>query len=85
MNPTIEGVYTKAQEILEKHKDQELYDYMLNLAAKLEQYEMLKHHFGYFVMHAQAVAPYDVRPKHFQEALERAKKVLGEVDQAERG
>lgn len=79
MNGVIEDLYAKAQEYLEKHKDQELYDYLLSLAARIEQYEMLKHHFGYFVMHAQAVAPYDVRPKHFQEALERAKKVLKEI------
>lgn len=79
MNGVIEDLYAKAQDYLEKHKDQELYDYLLSLAAKIEQYEMLKHHFGYFVMHAQAVAPYDVRPKHFQEALERAKKVLKEI------
>ena len=37
---------------------------------------MLRHHFGYFVMHAQAVLPYDVQPRHFREALIRAKKVL---------
>ena len=80
MNPTIEGIYAKAQEALDKYKDEELYEYMLHLASELERYEMLRHHFGYFVMHAQAVAPYDVRPKHFQEALERAKKVLSETE-----
>ena len=80
MNESIEELYGKAQEYLEKHKDQELYDYLLSLASKLEQYDMLKNQFGYFVMHAQAVAPYDVRPRHFQEALERAKKFLKDAD-----
>ena len=79
MTPSIEELYAKAQEYLEKHKDQELYDYLLTLADRLEQYDLLKHHFGYFVMHAQAVAPFDVRPRHFQDALERARKVLNET------
>ncbi len=79
MTPSIEELYAKAQEYLEKHQDQELYDYLLTLADRLEQYDLLKHHFGYFVMHAQAVAPYDVRPRHFQDALERARKVLNEA------
>lgn len=79
MTPSIEELYAKAQEYLEKYEDQELYDYMLTLAARLEQYDLLKHHFGYFVMHAQAVAPFDVRPRHFQDALERARKVLNEA------
>lgn len=78
MTPSIEELYAKAQEYLEKYQDQELYDYMLTLASRLEQYDLLKHHFGYFVMHAQAVAPFDVRPRHFQDALERARKVLKE-------
>ncbi|MFZ4761952.1 MAG: hypothetical protein ACOYK8_03970 [Alphaproteobacteria bacterium] len=76
MTNIIKEVHEKAQHFLEKHGDQELYDYMLTLAANLEHAEMLKHHFGYFVMHAQAVIPYDIRPRHFREALERAKKVL---------
>ena len=79
MTQSIEELYAKAQEYLDKHQDQELYDYLLTLAAKLEQYDMLKNHFGYFVMHAQAVAPFDVRPRHFQDALERARKVLKEA------
>ena len=79
MTPSIEELYAKAQEYLEKHQDQELYDYLLTVASRLEQYDLLKHHFGYFLMHAQAVAPYDVRPRHFQDALERARKVLNEA------
>ena len=49
---------------------------MLTVAAQLEEAEMLRHHFGYFVMHAQAILPHDVQPRHFKEALARAKKVL---------
>ena len=49
---------------------------LLTLANKLEQAEMVRHHFGYFLMHAKAVCPYDARPRHFQEALDRAEKFL---------
>ena len=80
MAENIEQLYAKAEELHDKYKDKELYDWLLTLATKVEQYEMMRHHFGYFVMHAQAVLPYDVRPKHFQEALERAKKVLKEME-----
>jgi hypothetical protein len=77
MSDTISELHEKAQHYGEKYKDPELADYLLSLAAQLEEAEMLKHHFGYFVMHAQAVLPYDVQPRHFREALTRAKKVLG--------
>ena len=53
---------------------------MLSLANKLEQYQILRHQFGYFLMHAKAVLPYDVRPRHFQEALERAERFLKQDD-----
>jgi hypothetical protein len=76
MSDTISELHEKAQFYGEKHKDQELTDYLLTLAQQLEEAEMLRHHFGYFVMHAQAVLPYDVQPRHFREALARAKKVL---------
>ena len=77
MSDTISELHEKAQQYDEKYKDAELTDYLLSLASQLEEAEMLKHHFGYFVMHAQAVLPYDVQPRHFREALSRAKKVLG--------
>jgi hypothetical protein len=76
MSDTINELHEKAQFYGEKYKDQELTDYLLTLAQQLEEAEMLRHHFGYFVMHAQAVLPYDVQPRHFREALARAKKVL---------
>ena len=78
MSDTIKELHEKAQEYGEKHKDQELTDYLLTLAAKLEEAQMLREHFGYFVMHAQAVLPYNVQPHHFRDALTRAKKVLAE-------
>jgi hypothetical protein len=77
MSDTISELHEKAQYYGEKYKDQELADYLLTLAQQLEEAEMIRHHFGYFVMHAQAVLPYDVQPRHFREALSRAKKVLG--------
>ena len=77
MSEIIDELHEKAEQYGAKHKDAELRDYLLTLAAKLEEAEMLRHHFGYFVMHAQAVLPYDVQPRHFREALDRAKKVLG--------
>ncbi len=77
MSDTITELHEKAHEYGAKYKDQELQDYLLTLAQQLEEAEMLKHHFNYFVMHAQAVLPYDVQPRHFREALTRAKKVLG--------
>jgi hypothetical protein len=76
MSDTISELHEKAQHYGEKYNDQELTDYLLTLAQQLEEAEMLRHHFGYFVMHAQAVLPYDVQPRHFREALTRARKVL---------
>jgi hypothetical protein len=76
MSDTISELHEKAQFYADKYKDQELTDYLLTLAQQLEEAEMLRHHFGYFVMHAQAVLPYDVQPRHFREALTRARKVL---------
>ncbi len=76
MSDTITELHEKAKEYAEKYKDPELTDFLLTVAQQLEEAEMLRHHFGYFVMHAQAVLPYDVQPRHFREALIRAKKVL---------
>ncbi|MCA8908170.1 MAG: hypothetical protein KDA49_04345 [Rhodospirillaceae bacterium] len=76
MSDVVQELYEKAETYSEKYSDQELYDYLLTLANKLEQAEMVRHHFGYFLMHAKAVCPYDARPRHFQEALDRAEKFL---------
>jgi hypothetical protein len=37
---------------------------------------MMRHQFAYFLMHARSTVAYPVRPKHFQEALDRAEKYL---------
>ena len=76
MSDTINELHEKAQAYADKYKDPELHDFMLTVAAQLEEAEMLRHHFGYVVMHAQAILPHDVQPRHFKEALARAKKVL---------
>jgi hypothetical protein len=76
MSDKITELHDKAQQYAEKYKDPELTDYLLTVAHELEEAEMLRHHFGYFVLHASAVLPYDVQPRHFREALSRAKKVL---------
>jgi hypothetical protein len=77
MSDKIAELHEKAQAYADKYKDPELHDFMLSVSHELEEAEMLRHHFGYFVMHAQAILPHDVQPRHFKEALARAKKVLG--------
>ena len=76
MNKTIQDLHEKANAFKEKYNDDELYEYLLSLAHELERAEGLKHQFGYFVMHAKAVVPYQAAPKHFREALDRANRFL---------
>ncbi len=76
MSTKIQELHEKAVAFRDKHGDDELYDYLLSLAHDLERAELLKHQFGYFVMHAQAVVPYQAAPRHFREALDRARKFL---------
>ncbi len=78
MNTLIEQIHEKAKLAAEKHNDAELADFLMSLAGEIEKADLLRHQFGYFVMHAQAVVPYDASPKHFREALSRAKKFLQE-------
>jgi hypothetical protein len=70
-------LHETAQKYAEKYQDPEIRDFLLGVSHELEEAAMLRHHFGYFVMHAQALLPHDVQPRHFKEALARAKKVLG--------
>jgi hypothetical protein len=70
-------LHEKAQKYAEKYQDPEIRDFLLSISNELEEAAMLRHHFGYFVMHAQALVPHAVQPRHFKEALVRAKKVLG--------
>ncbi len=77
MSDKIVELHDKTQKWAEKYQDHDLRDFLLSVSHELEQAAMLRHHFGYFVMHAQALLPHDVQPRHFKEALARAKKVLG--------
>lgn len=81
MNKAIEELYGKAAEYLEKYKDEELNDYLLQLATRLEDADMMKHQFNYLLMHSRTAVAYPVRTKHFQEALERAERYLNKVDE----
>lgn len=82
MSKSISELHERAQKMLAAG-DKDTSDYLLTVAAKLEEAEMLRHHFGYFVMHAQAVIPHDAQPRHFRDALTRAKRVLAETESAE--
>jgi hypothetical protein len=77
MSDKIAELHEKAQKYAEKYQDPEIRDFLLSISHELEEAAMLRHHFGYFVMHAQALVPHGVQPRHFKEALARAKKVLG--------
>jgi hypothetical protein len=79
MSDKIAELHEKAQKYAEKYQDTEIRDVLLSVSHELEEAGMLRHHFGYFVMHAQALLPHDVQPRHFKEALARAKKVLGQA------
>ncbi|HYD98351.1 MAG TPA: hypothetical protein VEH84_03115 [Alphaproteobacteria bacterium] len=81
MNKAIEDLYAKAAEYFDKYKDQEMQDYLMGLARKLEDADMLRHQFGYFLMHAKSTIAYPVRPKHFQEAVDRAERYLKKLEE----
>jgi len=72
MKNTIEEVYQKADAVFEKYKDAELRDYLLSVAQKLQDADAMYHHFGYLLMHVRASVAHIVRPRHLQEAIERA-------------
>ena len=80
MNKTIADLHAKASAVLEKYKDQELYDYLMDLAGKLEDADMMKHQFGYLLLHAKSTVAAPVRTRHFQDALERAEKFLKKIE-----
>ena len=77
MSDKIAELHETAEKYAEKYKDPDIQDFLLSVSHELEEAAMLRHHFGYFVIHAQALLPHDVQPRHFKEALARAKKVLG--------
>lgn len=72
MKDVIEDLYKHAETAFEKHKDGELRDFMLGLAAKLQDADAMYHHFGYLLRHVRATVAHQVRPPHLQEAIERA-------------
>ncbi|TAL02873.1 MAG: hypothetical protein EPO08_05775 [Rhodospirillaceae bacterium] len=76
MQETIDELYKKADAVFEKYKDAELRDYMLELAQKLQDADAMYHHFGYLLMHVRASVAHIVRPRHLQEAIERAQQFL---------
>jgi hypothetical protein len=81
MKDAIEDLYKKAEEVKSKYKDAELYDYMLSLAQKLQDADVMYHHFGYLLMHVRASIAHQVRPPHLQDAIERAHQLLKRYDE----
>ncbi len=84
MTEAIEDVYKKADEVFEKYKDAELRDYMLGLAQKLQDADAMYHHFGYLLMHVRASVAHIVRPRHLQEAIERAQNFFKSYGEAKK-
>ena len=72
MKDVIEDLYKKAEDVQTKYKDTDLHDYLLSLAQKLQDADVMYHHFGYLLMHVRASIAHQVRPPHLQEAIERA-------------
>jgi len=85
MKKAVEELYEKAASFQEKYKDDELNEYLLSLARKLEDADMLWHQFSYFLMHTQSTIAYPTRPKHYQEAVERAQRFLKRWEQENTG
>lgn len=79
MNKTIAELHEKAATYAEK--DAGLQEYLLGLANKLEDAEMMRHQFGFLLLHAKSTVPYAVRTRHFQDALDRAEKFLKKLDE----
>ncbi len=77
MKRAIEELYEKFTAFHEKYNDQELDDFLLSLARKLEDADAMYHQLGYLVMHIRATVVYHARPKHLHEAIERAERFLG--------
>jgi hypothetical protein len=89
MQRTIEELYEKFAVFHEKHKDPELDDFLLTLAKRFEDADAMYHQLGYLLMHIRATVVYQARPKHLNEAIERAERFLAryaeEVDGAKSG
>jgi hypothetical protein len=77
MKRTIEEIYQKYSAFHEKYNDAELDDFLMGLARKFEDAEMMYHQLGFLLMHIKATVVYHARPKHLNEAIERAERYLG--------
>ena len=76
MKRAIEELYQKYNAFHEKHNDQELDDFLLSLVPQLEDADRMYHHFSFLLMHIRATIAHQVRPKHLQEAVERAERFI---------
>jgi adenosyl cobinamide kinase/adenosyl cobinamide phosphate guanylyltransferase len=78
MSKTITELHERVQKA-QAAGDKDTAEFLLTLASKLEDADMVRHHFGYFVMHAQAIVPHNAQPRHFRDALARAKRILADT------
>ncbi len=83
MKRIIGELYQKHELFHEKFKDQELDEYLLGLVPKLQEAEIMYHQFAYLLMHIRATVAHQVRPKHLQEAIERAEHFIKRYEEKE--
>ncbi len=83
MRNTLEQLYEKFAEFHEKFNSPELDEYLLSLGRTLEEAETMHHQFAYLLMHIRATVAHQVRPKHLQEAVDRAERFLKKYDAGE--
>jgi hypothetical protein len=83
MEEAVSELHEKAAYFYGKHKDEELRDYLLSLSRLIEDAEMLRHQFAYFLMHTQSTIATPSRPKHFQAAIDRAHRFLKKLEGGE--
>ena len=67
MKQAISELHDKAAHFYAKHQDAELRGYLLELAQRLEEADMLRHQFAYFLMHTQSTIAVPSRPKSWSE------------------
>lgn len=80
MKKALSELHDKAGYFYDKHKDEELRDYLLGLAQLLEDADLLRHQFAYFLMHTQSTIAVPSRPKHYQAAIDRAQRYLSRLE-----
>jgi hypothetical protein len=84
MKAAIEDLYKRAEAVQEKYDDSELRDYLLGLATKLQEADVMYHHFAYLVMHVRSTVAHTVRPPHLREAIQRAHQFLENYDRGDK-